>query len=66
MTVPDNNQIAEVLLTCEGFTTAGTLATKMVSLFSLARELLSRWSNACGPLWHMQLRMFCNGCLQPS
>lgn len=42
MTVPDNDLIAEVLLTCEGFTAAASLATKMVALFSLSRELLSR------------------------
>jgi dynein heavy chain 2 len=41
MSVPDNELIAEVLLTSEGFATAADLARKLVSLFSLAGELLS-------------------------
>lgn len=41
MTVPDNDLIAEVLLLSEGFTTAKDLARKLVSLFTLSRELLS-------------------------
>lgn len=41
MSVPDNELIAEVLLTSEGFATAADLARKLASLFSLARELLS-------------------------
>jgi dynein heavy chain 2 len=42
MAVPDNDLIAQVLLASEGFTTAQTLAGKLVSLFNLAREGLSR------------------------
>jgi dynein heavy chain 2 len=41
MSVPDNELIAEVLLTSEGFASAALLARKLVSLFGLARELLS-------------------------
>lgn len=41
MSVPDNELIAEVLLVSEGFRAAKDLARKMVSLFSLSRELLS-------------------------
>ncbi len=41
MTVPDNELIAEVLLLSEGFNFAKDLARKLVSLFSLSRELLS-------------------------
>ncbi len=42
MTVPNNDLIAEVLLTSEGFTQAAALSRKLVVLFSLASELLSR------------------------
>lgn len=42
MSVPDNDLIAEVLLASEGFTTAKGLASKLVALFSLSREGLSR------------------------
>nr|ADI46936.1 DHC1bm [Volvox carteri f. nagariensis] len=41
MTVPNNELIAEVLLLSEGFQHAKALARKLVSLFSLSRELLS-------------------------
>ncbi|KAG2486208.1 hypothetical protein HYH03_015170 [Edaphochlamys debaryana] len=41
MTVPNNELIAEVLLLSEGFMHAKDLARKLVSLFSLSRELLS-------------------------
>ncbi|GLI62890.1 cytoplasmic dynein 1b heavy chain [Volvox africanus] len=41
MTVPNNELIAEVLLLSEGFNNAKDLARKLVSLFSLSRELLS-------------------------
>lgn len=41
MSVPDNELIAEVLLTSEGFTTAKVLAQKIMSLFTLARQGLS-------------------------
>lgn len=41
MSVPDNDLIAEVLLYAEGFRTAKVLATKIVSLFSLCKQLLS-------------------------
>jgi dynein heavy chain 2 len=41
MSVPDNELIAEVLLTSEGFAAAAPLARKLVSLFDLSRELLS-------------------------
>jgi dynein heavy chain 2 len=41
MTVPNNELIAEVLLLSEGFNHAKDLARKLVSLFSLSRELLS-------------------------
>ncbi|KAG2426397.1 hypothetical protein HYH02_014824 [Chlamydomonas schloesseri] len=41
MTVPNNELIAEVLLLSEGFNFAKDLARKLVSLFSLSRELLS-------------------------
>lgn len=41
MTVPDQDLIAEVLLSSEGFATARTLARKLVALFSLAREACS-------------------------
>lgn len=42
MTVPDNELIAEVLLLSEGFVTAKDLARKLIALFTLSRELLSR------------------------
>lgn len=42
MTIPDNNLIAEVLLASEGFSTAKTLACKLVALYKLAQEGLSR------------------------
>jgi dynein heavy chain 2 len=42
MSVPDNDLIAEVLLASEGFAAARTLAGKLVALFSLCREGLSR------------------------
>ncbi len=42
MSVPDNAQIAEVLLYAEGFSTAGVLAHKLVEVFSLAKQLLSQ------------------------
>jgi len=41
MSVPDNEQIAEVLLYAEGFRTAKALAFKVVQLFILAKQLLS-------------------------
>ncbi|GMH35100.1 hypothetical protein BSKO_02968 [Bryopsis sp. KO-2023] len=41
MTVPDNELIAEVLLLSEGFKLARRFGQKLVSLFSLARQLLS-------------------------
>ena len=41
MSVPDNDLIAEVLLYAEGFRTAKILATKIVELFSLCKQLLS-------------------------
>lgn len=42
MSVPDNDLIAEVLLASEGFTTSKALASKLVSLFNLSKEGLSR------------------------
>lgn len=42
MTVPDNELIAEVLLTSEGFRTAKSLGRKVVKLFEICRQLLSR------------------------
>ena len=41
MTVPDTDLIAEVLLLAEGFGAARQLGGKLVSLFSLAKQLLS-------------------------
>ena len=41
MSVPDNDLIAEILLFAEGFKFAKELAQKVVSLFSLCRQLLS-------------------------
>jgi dynein heavy chain 2 len=42
MSVPDNDLIAEVLLASEGFAAAKILAGKLVALFSMCREGLSR------------------------
>jgi dynein heavy chain 2 len=42
MSVPDNDLIAEVLLASEGFHAARALAAKLVALFSLAAEALTR------------------------
>lgn len=42
MTVPDNDLIAEVLLASEGFTNSKSLAARLVSLFKLSKEGLSR------------------------
>ena len=41
MSRPDNNLIAEVMLHSEGFSAAKDLASKIVSLFMLSKELLS-------------------------
>jgi len=41
MGAPDNELIAEVNLVTEGFTQARDLASKIVSLFKLSRQLLS-------------------------
>ena len=41
MSRPDNERIAEVLLYSEGFLNSKLLATKIVGLFTMARELLS-------------------------
>jgi dynein heavy chain 2 len=41
MTKPDNDLIAEVILCSEGFKVARELGRKLVSLFTLSRELLS-------------------------
>jgi dynein heavy chain 2 len=41
MSVPDNNLIAEVILYSEGFAHAKTLGHKLVSIFSLSKQLLS-------------------------
>jgi len=41
LSVPDNEQIAEVVLYSEGYTTAKALSTKIVSLFALSKQLLS-------------------------
>ena len=41
MSRPDNDLIAEVILYSEGFTAAKSLGHKMVSLYSLSRQLLS-------------------------
>ena len=40
--VPDFNQICEIMLLSEGFVTARVLATKMVTLYNLAKEQLSK------------------------
>lgn len=42
MTVPDNELIAEVLMLSEGFTLAKSLGRKVVKLFEISRQLLSR------------------------
>jgi dynein heavy chain 2 len=42
MTIPDNDLIAEVLLASEGFSCAKALASKLVALYKLAQEGLSR------------------------
>ena len=41
MSKPDNERIAEVLLYSEGFVSSKLLATKIVGLFTMAKELLS-------------------------
>ena len=41
MAVPDLEQIAEVILLSEGYKSAKELGRKVVSLYSLSRELLS-------------------------
>ena len=41
MSVPDNEVIAEVMLLSEGFATAKQLGSKLVTLFDMARQLLS-------------------------
>ena len=41
MTTPNNELIAEVLLFAEGFVNAQSLANKIVSLFTLSKQLLS-------------------------
>lgn len=42
MTVPDNELIAEVMLLAEGFRHARFLAKRVVTLFDVSRQLLSR------------------------
>ena len=71
MSAPDLDQIAEVILYSEGYKNAKELGRKVVSLFSLSRELLSPqqhydWGlralktvlRACGHL--LQVSMACN------
>jgi len=41
MSVPDNELIAEVLLYAEGFKDAKNLAKKIVSIFTLSKQLLT-------------------------
>ena len=41
MSKPDNELIAEVMLYSEGFAAAKSLATKLVSVFELSKQLLS-------------------------
>lgn len=41
MSVPDNEQITETLLFAEGYNQARVLARKLVTIFGLAREMLS-------------------------
>jgi dynein heavy chain 2 len=42
MSVPDNELIAETLLFSEGFTTAKQLAGKIITIFTLSKQLLSK------------------------
>lgn len=42
MSVPDNELIAETLLFAEGFKTARVLAQKIITIFTLSRQLLSK------------------------
>ena len=42
MSIPDNELIAQVLLFAEGFKTAKTLAQKIITIFTLSKQLLSR------------------------
>jgi dynein heavy chain 2 len=42
MSVPDNELIAEVLLFSEGFKTAKVLARKIIAVFTLSKQLLSK------------------------
>lgn len=42
MSVPDNELIAEVLLFSEGFKTAKVLAQKIITIFTLSKQLLSK------------------------
>ena len=41
MSIPDNELIAEVLLYSEGFKNAKILAEKIITIFTLSRQLLS-------------------------
>lgn len=42
MMIPDYSLIAEIILFSEGFSTASVLAKKMVSLYKLSSEQLSK------------------------
>lgn len=42
MSVPDNELIAETLLFSQGFTTAKLLASKIITIFTLSKQLLSK------------------------
>lgn len=42
MSVPDNELIAETLLFAEGFKTAKVLAQKIITIFTLSKQLLSK------------------------
>jgi len=42
MSKPDNELIAETLLYAEGFTTAKNLSRKIVSLFNLSKQMLTK------------------------
>ena len=42
MALPDNELIAEVVLYSEGFTDAKNLGNKMVSLYNLCKQLLTK------------------------
>ena len=42
MSVPDNELIAEVLLFSEGFKTAKVLSQKIITIFTLSKQLLSK------------------------